>query len=169
MITRATHDDAKELEALINSGYRGEVSKQGWTTEADILGGIRTDENDIIGILNKPNGQMLKYVNDEGKIIGCVLLEEQGDALYLGMLCVSPSLQGGGVGKTLLYKGSEVAMKLGLKKVKMTVISVRHELIAWYERHGFQKTGETKPFEGDGLFGEPVMPLEFVVMEKYVI
>jgi ribosomal protein S18 acetylase RimI-like enzyme len=169
VILKATLEDAKELEALINSGYRGEVSKQGWTTEADILGGIRTNEDDIISIINKPNGQLLKYVNDEGKIIGCVLLEEQDDALYLGMLCVSPSLQGGGVGKSLLYKGSEVAEDLGLKKVKMTVISVRHELIAWYERHGFVKTGQTKPFEGDGLFGEPVMPLEFVVMEKKLL
>ncbi len=168
MISKARIEDAQELVNLINSGYRGEVSRQGWTTEADILSGIRTDENNIKELINKPNAQLLKYVNDDCKIIGCVYLEQQDDVMYLGMLCVSPSLQGGGVGKALLYKGSEVAKELGLKKVKMTVISIRHELIAWYERHGYEKTGEVKPFEGDDLFGEPVEPLEFIVLELLV-
>ncbi len=168
MIQVSTIENAAELVALINSGYRGEVSKQGWTTEADILGGIRTNEDNIKDLINKPNAQLLKYVNSDGKIIGCVYLEKQEDALYLGMLCVSPALQGGGVGKALLYKGDDVAKVQGVKKVKMTVISVRTELIAWYERHGYYSTGEVKPFEGDGLFGEPLMPLEFIVLEKLI-
>ncbi len=168
MIEKATINDAAELEALINSGYRGEGSKKGWTTEADLLDGIRTDQEDLKGLISKENAQLLKFTNEQGKIIGCVFLEQQDNALYLGMLCVSPNLQGGGVGKKLLYKGLEVAKELSLPKVKMTVISVRTELIDWYKRHGYVDNGERKPFAGDGLFGDPKQKLEFIVMERNV-
>jgi ribosomal protein S18 acetylase RimI-like enzyme len=85
------------------------------------------------------------------------------------MLTVSPTLQGGGIGKLLLEAAETEARKLKLPKISMSVISIRHELVAWYERRGYQKTGETKPFPmNDPNFGIPKQFLEFIMMEKQI-
>lgn len=157
--------DVPQLVQLINSAYRGESSKKGWTTEADLLGGIRTDEEGLIELINKPNAVILKYIEGE-ELTGCVYLKNQGSQLYLGMLTVSPAKQTGGIGKKLLKAAEIYAQQQGCSKVVMTVISVRHELIAWYVRHGYRITGERKPFPDDPRFGIPKQPLEFVVLEK---
>lgn len=167
-VSIATENDIKDLNELINSAYRGEGSKKGWTTEADILDGIRTDDESLKNIIHRKNTFLLKYTDDK-KITACVLLEKQGDALYLGMLTVSPELQGKGVGKVLLNSAEEKAKELLCKKIKMTVISVREELIKWYERHGYSDTGKREPFPmEDPKFGLPKQQLEFIVMEKRV-
>lgn len=169
MILKATLQDVSALNILVNSAYRGESSKKGWTTEADLLGGIRIDEAGLTNIINQKNTQILKY-EEKNQIIGCVLLEQKTDSLYLGMLTVAPELQAGGIGKKLLTTAEETAKNLSLSKISMTVISTRTELIAWYERHGYKKTGETKPFPmNDPNFGLPRQFLEFVVMEKEII
>ncbi|MDQ6757238.1 MAG: GNAT family N-acetyltransferase, partial [Bacteroidota bacterium] len=140
-IFTAIEDDISELNILINSAYRGEGSKKGWTTEADLLDGIRTDEESLKNIIHHPNTFILKY-SENKKLAACVLLEKQDSDLYLGMLTVSPTLQGKGVGKSLLNAAEEKAKQLQCKKIKMTVISVREELIKWYERHGYKDTGK---------------------------
>jgi ribosomal protein S18 acetylase RimI-like enzyme len=166
MITKATKNDIPEINILVNSAYRGESSKKGWTTEEHLLGGIRTDEDGLSKTLENENITVLKYI-ENNKIIGTVSLEKQGNKLYLGMLTVSPELQGGGVGKQLLRASEEFAKQENMPKIVMTVISVRSELIAWYERHGYVRTGETSPFPmDDPNFGIPKEFLEFVVLEK---
>ena len=168
MITKATKNDIPELNILVNSAYRGESSKRGWTTEERLLGGIRTDEKELLQTFDNEQNTILKYTENE-KIIGTVSLEKQGEKLYLGMLTVSPDLQGGGVGKQLLKAAEVFAQEEKIPKIVMTVISVRAELIAWYERHGYIRTGETKPFPmDDPNFGMPKEFLEFVVLEKNV-
>lgn len=109
---------------------------------------------------------MLLKCTDEHEIVGCVFLEKQNTKMYLGMLTVSPNLQGKGTGKLLLSAAESKAKELGCNSVMMTVISVRHNLIAWYERHGYTITGEKKPFPNDPKFGIPKIPLEFIVLEK---
>jgi ribosomal protein S18 acetylase RimI-like enzyme len=166
MITKVTVNDIPELNVLVNSAYRGESSKKGWTTEEHLLGGIRTDESGLTKTFEDTNITILKYTEND-KIIGTVSLEKQGDKLYLGMLTVSPDLQGGGIGKQLLKAAEIFAKEENIGKITMTVISVRAELIAWYERHGYVRTGETKPFPmNDPNFGEPKAFLEFIVLEK---
>jgi ribosomal protein S18 acetylase RimI-like enzyme len=164
MITTASIADIPRLNLLINSAYRGEYSKKGWTTEADILGGIRTDEEDLRSILTDPHSVFLKY-EEEGKLLGCVHLRKDGEQLYLGMLTVNPEIQGKGIGKQLLLAAEEEARKQKCGAIYMTVISVRKELIAWYIRHGYVDTGIRKPFRGQGI---PKMPLEFVVLRKMI-
>lgn len=169
MIEKATLADVAELNVLINSAYQGDSSKKGWTTEADLLGGIRTDEESLAELINKENAAILKYTED-GKIIGSVYLEKQNDKIYLGMLTVSPDLQGGGVGKKLMQAAEDFAKQSGVGKISMTVISVRRELIEYYERRGYKRTGETKPFPmDDPKFGMPKQFLEFIVMEKSIV
>ena len=168
MITKATIEDVEALNTLVHSAYRGESSKKGWTSEADLLGGVRTTEKSLLETMQTPKTTMFKY-SEGGEILGCVTYVENEKALYLGMLTVSPDIQGGGIGKKLLLYADIFAKENNLPKIEMTVISVRLELIAWYERHGYVKTGETKPFPmNDPNFGEPKQFLEFIVMEKVV-
>jgi ribosomal protein S18 acetylase RimI-like enzyme len=168
VIAVANDADIPRLNALVNSAYRGEYSKKGWTTEADLLGGIRTDEQALTDVIHDQQSFMLKYVLD-GEIVGCVHLRKEGDELYLGMLTVSPDLQAKGIGKQLLFAAEGEARKRNCSAVYMTVISVRKELIEWYRRHGYVDTGERRPFpHDDPRFGIPKTRLEFVVLRKDV-
>jgi ribosomal protein S18 acetylase RimI-like enzyme len=166
--TPAALADVHELSLLVNSAYRGETSKQGWTTEADLLDGIRTDEAALAELIQKRGAVILKCTTASGSILGCVFLEKQETHLYLGMLTVTPGLQAQGIGKQLLRAAELYAVQQHCSDIIMTVISVRNELIAWYQRRGYQLTGEVRPFPQDIRFGEPKQPLEFVVMRKAV-
>ncbi len=120
----------------------------------------------LADIIAKPQAVILKYTNDEGTITGSVFLEKQERGLYLGMLSVSPLQQATGVGKQLMKAAEQYAKEKWCSFIFMNVISIRHELIKWYERLGYQETSETKPVVVDPRFGVPTQPLEFVIMEK---
>jgi N-acetylglutamate synthase-like GNAT family acetyltransferase len=165
-IRKATVNDIPELVQLINSAYRGESSKKGWTTEADLLEGPRTSAESLTSMLQQPGVAMLLYCNEANKMEGCVYLQQQENKLYLGMLTVAPQLQAKGIGKQLLAAAENHAHTLPCNIITMTVISIRYELVAWYERHGYQPTGKTKPFPTDPAVGLPRQPLELIVMEK---
>lgn len=165
-ILPATERDVPALNELVQSAYRGESSRRGWTTEADLLDGIRTDEAGLKTMLANLQATILKY-EDAGQLIGCVYLEKKGDYLYLGMLTVSPDAQAGGIGKQLMVAAEQLARDRNCRAITMTVIPQRHELIAFYERRGYRPTGETEPFPmDDPRFGLPKQPLSFIVMEK---
>lgn len=165
-ILKAELADAYAINQLVNSAYRGDGSKQGWTTEADLLDGTRIDEAAVADLIAKSDTTILKYV-EENRILGCVELRKEKGKLYLGMLSVAPNTQGKGIGKKLLVAGEDHARSLGISTMVMTVISVRKELIDWYVRHGYQLTGERKPFVvPDKRWGIPKQQLEFVVLEK---
>ena len=167
IVKPADLSDVISLNILVNSSYRGEFSKKGWTTEADLLDGLRTDEEALKDMMNDINSVILKCINDEGNIIGCVYLQKQKEKLYLGMLTVSPLFQNKGTGKKLLKAAEQYANENECNSVVMTVISIRYELIEWYERHGYKQTGERKPFNSDtAKFGSPKMHLEFIVLKK---
>jgi len=166
MITKATLEDIPALNILINSAYRGETSKKGWTTEANLLEGKRTDEKEMTEILLDPKNTILKST-ENNHIIGSVLLVEKEHQLYLGMLTVSPELQNSGIGKKMLTEAENQAKALGLSSIIMTVISVREELIAWYKRHGYVDTGEREAFpESEIHVTISDEPLEFIFLQK---
>ena len=168
-VSIASPQDINALVALINGAYRGEASKKGWTTEADLVQGeLRTDIASLTDILKNKDAIMLKYVSENGDIAGCVYLHKQERRLYLGMLTVSPLLQGSGIGKKLLKAAEQYAKENNCSSIFMNVIYIRHELIAWYERHGYRQTDERKPFPTDQRFGIPTQVLEFLIMEKVV-
>lgn len=157
--------DLPALEKLVNSAYRGEASKQGWTTEADLLDGIRTDEAALAAMLQETSA-IIRTAWQDSTLAGSVYLRQQGEKLYLGMLTVSPSIQALGIGSQLLQEAERYAKEIGCTAITMTVITVREELIAWYERRGYRQTPERRPFPNDPRFGIPKQPLEFLVMEK---
>lgn len=167
-IEHSTISDIPELVQLVNSAYRGDSSRIGWTTEADYLDGIRIDEEALRSILEAPGSTILKYTQN-GAIKACVHLQNQGAELYLGMLTVHPELQGAGIGKTLLKASEKFGRQQGCESIVMTVISIRDELIAWYVRHGFKRTGQKLPFPNDPRYGIPKQALEFDVLKKEIL
>ncbi|KMS79219.1 GCN5 family acetyltransferase [Streptomyces leeuwenhoekii] len=152
----AADADVDELVALIESAYRGESSRAGWTTEADILQGQRTDPEGVREVITSPDSRLLTVERD-GRIVACCQLEHRGQYAYFGMFAVSPALQGAGLGKTVIAEAERQARETwGVTEMHMTVISVREELIAWYERRGYRRTGRMTPFPyGDERFGIP--------------
>lgn len=161
--------DYPSIVALVNAAYRGEASKEGWTTEANLItGDKRVDEERLAIELLQPGAVVLKLNTDEGQLLGCVFLHHTEFGLYLGMLSVWPGLQAKGIGKTLMWAAEQHARSVGTRRIYMNVVSVRTELISWYQRLGYSKTGETKPFPDTPEFGVPLFPLEFIVLEKYL-
>jgi len=167
-ITPATLTDVPELVVLINSAYRGESSKKGWTTEANLIGGQRIDNEGLTEQMSDPDAVILKHINDDGLITGCVYLQKRGEKLYLGMLTVSPTLQANGLGRRLLEAAEDYARNINYHTITMTVITTRTELLDWYERRGYTKTGEVIPLnitERNGILNQPV---EMFKLEKTI-
>lgn len=167
LIKVATKEDVPQLEKLVNGAYRGEGSKKGWTTEADLLDGIRTNQDVLSGMIKRGDSLVLKCIDAKNELVGCVYLQNKEEKLYLGMLTVAPGIQARGIGKKLLQASEEYAQTQQCSAITITVISLRDELIKWYERRGYKATGERKPFpSNDPRFGRPKQKLEFIVMEK---
>ncbi|MFJ5730427.1 GNAT family N-acetyltransferase [Streptomyces paradoxus] len=167
----ATDADVDELVALIESAYRGDDSRAGWTTEADILEGQRTDPEGVLEVVKSPGSRLLTVERD-GRIVACCQLEHQGEHAYFGMFAVSPLLQGAGLGKVIIAEAERQAREIwGAKEMQMTVISVRDDLIAWYERRGYRRTGRMTPFPyGDERFGVPQRDdLQFELLVKELV
>jgi ribosomal protein S18 acetylase RimI-like enzyme len=168
-IRDATAADISALHRLIQSAYRGEASRAGWTTEADLLDGQRTDPGELAAILADPQQAMLTaWRGDE--LVGCVLIADHGQETgYFGMLSIRPTLQGGGLGRRLVEAAhAALASRFRARRVRISVFPQRETLIAWYERLGYRRTGDTLPFPyGHPRYGLPKRDdLHFVVMER---
>ncbi|HTJ12771.1 MAG TPA: GNAT family N-acetyltransferase [Dinghuibacter sp.] len=152
----ASGDEIELIVNLVNTAYRGEGA--GWTNETHLLQGPRTDAAEVGRLLNE--GMILTFV--DGGLLGCVYLQPQADALYMGLLSVRPDRQGAGIGKKLMGAAVDFARERGYGRIRITVLSRRPELIAWYERHGYVRTGEALPFPwGDRL--------ELIVLERAIL
>ena len=160
--------DVPALVALIESAYRGEASRAGWTTEADLLDGQRTDIEEVTKIVTGARSRV-RMAFYGGELVACVRIEARSDSGYIGMVSVKPTLQARGIGRELLTEAERVICEvLCRKRAKMTVIGQRETLIAWYERRGYAVTGEREEFPYcDPRGGLPKRDdLYFVVMAK---
>lgn len=164
----ATLADVDALVVLVTSAYRGDASRVGWTTEADLLDGNRIDPDVLREDIVRSRSRVLVGERD-GELLACAHVAEENGAGYFGMFSVRPNLQGGGIGKRLLDEAERVVREeWRLPAMRMTVIDIRDELIAFYERRGYRRTGIYKPFpHGDERFGLPKRDdLRFEVLEK---
>ena len=157
MFRLATHDDLAALVDLVNSAYRGESSRTGWTTEADLLDGQRIDITEFQRMLSQHGHAVLTAWELDGRPVACAQTAVEPDGtLYFGMLTVRPDAQGLGLGRELLAALEAHGRTAGCTQIRMTVIHLRHELIAWYERCGFVATGRIEPFPmRDPRYGLP--------------
>lgn len=169
VIRHAVTADLASLLALVHSAYRGDSARGGWTHEADLLEGQRTDAASLAAILADPQQRIL-VAEDGCALAGCVQIWDQGGGTtYLGMLSIDPPRQAVGLGRRLIAAAeAEAIHAFDARRMEMTVISQREELIAYYERRGYALTGESRPFpHDDPRFGRPKRPdLFFVVLEK---
>ncbi|MEK6638582.1 MAG: GNAT family N-acetyltransferase [Pseudomonadota bacterium] len=168
-IRRAGLADIVTLHRLVERSYRGDSARKGWTHEADLLGGQRTDVEALSQIVGDPAQRILVAISAKG-IVGCVHVNQKDvHTAYLGLLSVDPDVQTGGLGKSLIFEAEQLARsEFGARMMEMTVISQRGELIAYYERRGYALTGESRAFPlDDERFGLPVTrDLSFVVLAK---
>lgn len=160
--------DIATLVELVTSAYRGEASRVGWTTEADLLDGNRIDPEVLRIDIERPRSRVL-IAEQDGRMLACAHVADEGGAGYFGMFSVRPGAQGGGLGKAVLAEAERIVREeWGLTALRMTVIDLREELIRWYERRGYVRTGIKQPFPyGDARYGVPKRPdLRFEVLEK---
>ncbi len=169
LVFRAADEaDVDAVVALVESAYRGDASRAGWTTEADFLEGRRTGPDDVLAQLAKPLSRVL-LAERGGELLACAQVAVEDGAGYFGMFSVRPAQQGGGIGSRVLDEAERTAREdWGQSQMRMTVIDIRSELIAYYERRGYRRTGILKPFPyGDARFGLPTRDdLRFEVLEK---
>lgn len=156
----ATVDDAEAVAALVHAAYRSEESRRGWTTEADLVAGQRADAGMIRHLVERADDEVLVAVGDDGLPYACCHLQRRDGTAYLGMFAVRPRRQGGGVGRGMLAAAERWARdRWGSTTLEITVLNHRPELLAWYERCGFARTGEEHAFPSDDhRVGEPRRP-----------
>lgn len=168
MLRPATLSDVPAVVARVQSAYRGEESRRGWTTEAHLLDGQRTDSAAVADLIGRQDSVVILAEAGDG-LAGCVHVEAHGGVAHLGMLAVDPTRQAGGVGRRLVAEAERMAAtRFAAQAIELDVIAGRDELIAWYARQGYAFTGETCAFPyGDERFGLPRTPdLYFRRMRK---
>ncbi len=166
----ATVADAPVLVDLIRSAYRGHASEQGWTSEADFVGGDRIDESGVCELILAP-GSMMLILTYGMRVVACCQLQDRGcGVVYFGTFAVDPGVQARGVGRRVLAEAERTAKtRYGATRLRMSVLDRQAQLISYYERQGFHRTGETGPFPSDPAFARPLVPdLHFVYLEKDV-
>jgi ribosomal protein S18 acetylase RimI-like enzyme len=173
LLKEAVEADYPEIVELANLAFRGKGEVASWNTEGDFIEGARL----TVGVLRKdlgakPEAHLLTHREEgTGALLGTVWLEAKQEGVwYLGLLTIRPDLQKKQLGRILLATAEEFARSRGGRRIRMSVVNVRHALIAWYERRGYVLTGETQPFPyGDERFGRPLRDdLHFVMLEKSI-
>jgi GNAT superfamily N-acetyltransferase len=170
MFAVGTEDDVPSVVALVESAYRGDASRAGWTTEADLLDGQRTDPDSVRAIVASTTAYLLLARDGAGELLACCQLEQRPNGVgYFGMFAVRPGQQGSGLGRVVLAEAERRARDdWQARSMEMTVIAQRRDLIAWYVRRGYAETDQTRPFpHRDPRFGLPRRDdLYFVVLRK---
>jgi len=158
--------DVPHLALLIEKAYRGEDAARGWTNEAALLTGPRSSSLEVEALVRDPDSRFVTAMRD-GRLVGCALIQLKGDHAHFGMFAIDPDHQGNGLGRQLIAAAEDSARTLwGCASMRLAVISLRDELIAWYERRGFVRTGEREPFPFETATGAMRRDFDLVVLSK---
>ena len=194
-LRQAKIEDVDALEQLLNRCYR---QTEGWTNEADLVGGIRITKDELARTIANPTHYLFVYPKtttgerdgeETGELLGCIGVDMQVNAAgdkkaYIGMFAVHPELQGQGVGNVILQAAETFAARHLLPdkqatdsqasdkkpaRLTMSILSHRPELLSYYQRRGYQLNGNKMPFPNDGNNGEPKrQDLELLELEKMI-
>ncbi|ADI28648.1 GNAT family N-acetyltransferase [Methylotenera versatilis] len=166
---KAVLTDVEAIVKLVNMAYRGETSRAGWTTEADILDGLRTSVNEVEHLIASEDTIVLLCLNDD-ELLGSICVEKESAIAHIGMFVVSPTIQANGIGKRLLTEAESLAQHMwGIEQFQMHVITIRHELIAFYERRGYMRTGILTDFPVNPEVWQPKLAgLQLETLEKFI-
>ncbi len=167
MLERATFEDHPAIVTIVNRAYRGTGDHRGWNSEADLIAGDRVTLAHLRqDLADSPEAMLMVHRGTAGEVLACVRIEPENETdWYFGMLAIDPAAQAGGLGKRMLAAIDAHVRERGGRRVRITVINLREALIAWYERRGFVRTGESEPLpEGIGI---PLRDnMNFVVLTK---
>ena len=163
--------DSPVICALVNAAYRGETSRAGWTTEADLLTGVRTSERTVQALIAREDACILLGEEPGGAVVACICLEYHHaveNTVHLGMIAVSPLLQNRGYGKAMILAAEKLAQgRWQVSQAEMLVISLRQELIAFYQRLGYLLTGQVQPFPQQPDMWQPqVEGMQLITLQK---
>ena len=163
----AIQDDLVAVVDLVNAAYRGGEDYSGWTHEGHLLHGARISLEQLTQQLTGEHVKML-LAEREGRLYGCMMLSLQGDRVYLGTFAVVPHLQGNGVGRQMLkHAERQAAEQWQASQIEMVVISQRQDLIEYYQRRGYQVSGEVSDFPVELDVGIPkVQGLTITALNK---
>ena len=166
---KADLTDVEAIVRLVNIAYRGESSRAGWTTEADILDGLRTSVTEVERLIASEDTIVLLCLNDD-ELLGSICVEKESAIAHIGMFVVNPTIQANGIGKRLLTEAESLAQHMwGIQKFQMYVITIRHELIAFYERRGYMRTGILTEFPVNPEVWQPKLAgLQLETLEKRI-
>jgi len=164
---KAVLTDVEAIVKLVNMAYRGETSRAGWTTEADILDGLRTSVHGVEHLIASEDTIVLLCLNDD-ELLGSICVEKENAIAHIGMFVVNPTMQANGIGKRLLTEAENLARHMwGIEQFQMHVITIRHELIAFYERRGYMRTGIVSAFPVNPEVWQPKLAgLQLETLEK---
>ena len=158
--------DVPRLGVLIERAYRGPEALRGWTNEASLLTGPRSSPAEIEGLIKAPDSRFVTAFAGE-KLVGCALLQKHGEGAYFSMFAIDPDIQGGGLGKAIMARSEAAARELwGAQYLRLAVINLRDQLIQWYERRGFVRTGEQEPFPFDTAPGALRTDFHLTILQK---
>ncbi len=147
-------EDIPQIVDLVNISYRSKEFK-GWTSEADIVKGDRINNAQVQELFQNDSKVFVMFKDEE--LIGCVHVHKQNDSCYIGMLTTHPNVQNMGIGKEILKLAEEHSIKnYSINCFEMSVLSVREELINFYERRGYKRTGDNEPYPVNANVGTPL-------------
>lgn len=158
--------DVPHVAALIERAYRGPAAAKGWTNESTLLEGPRSSPGEVEQLIRDPDARFV-VARDGDTMVACALIKKSGDGAYFGMFAIDPDRQGGGLGKAMMAQSETSARTLwGARFIKLSVISLRDELIAWYQRRGYVRTGVSEPFPFDTATGALRTDFDLVELNK---
>lgn len=171
-ISKCGPEDVANVCAVVNAAYRGEGGIAGWTNEIGLVAGPRITIAALTEDLASSPHVSILALREAGELLACVrrqYIEAAGKVpfCHISLLAVHPRVQDRGLGRILLRHAEVQGQLDGARVARLTVVSVRESLIAWYERQGYVRTGERgTPYQG-ARFGTPLRSdLEFVWLEK---
>ncbi len=176
VISVCSDAELPELVSLVNAAYRGAGATPGWTSEVGLVNGERVTLDALRGDMAATPSARIYLLREPPKLLACVRVEEGQGAqdepvCYISMLAVHPEWQDAGLGRRMLEFAEAEGRKRGARAARRPVVSIRASLIAWYERRGYRRTGETEPFPyEDARFGQPQQRgLEFILLQKELV
>ena len=166
IITQANTSQAALIARLVNQAYRPASDTRGWTHEADLVAGDRTSAEQV-ALQISPRSPVLVALRN-GDVIACVQIIHDGPDCWIGMLATLPSEQNAGLGKKMLSAAEAYAIDHFMpKRLMMSVLTSRPELLSFYQRRGYQPTGNVTEYPVDAGVGEPLISnLQVIELSK---
>ena len=135
-IRRASDSDTSGIRAVVDAAYARYVPRIGRTPAP-----MCADYERLVAAGDVWVGE------DDGRVVGVLVIRRAGDVLELENVAVDPAQQGRGHGRALVEFAESHARELGLSAVELYTNEAMVENLRLYPRLGYVETGRRS---GDG-------------------